>query len=338
MRRTDKFSGSFLQLEKSIQPLLKLASLITGLETIFVTYIDAVQQRQQVIWVEGSEDIQIDSGTELDWSDSMCRLLFNNDSIISTRVKDEYPHSTGASLGMQTFVVLPVRNSEQVIGSLCATSSRQHSLSPEATQQLELLAEAISLQLDQWHNISRLSQRYERTRKRLRKVKLHSEELSQKANTDSLTGLLNRRGFESRWTELKQQHESSSVAVIAIDLDNFKELNDKHGHAVGDDLLTAFGQALIQCSRDTDICARMGGDEFFWILSNATVANAQQAAKRLREQFKKLSQPIATECSLSIGIQVKSANLDDNLLLAADKAMYQAKGQGRATTQVAAPE
>ncbi|MCC5854074.1 MAG: GGDEF domain-containing protein [Idiomarina sp.] len=122
--------------------------------------------------------------------------------------------------------------------------------------------------------------------------------------------------------------------MIAIDFDHFKELNDQFGHALGDKVLEAFGEALNSCSRDTDICARMGGDEFFWIQPHSSVNDARKATERLRERFTEQLKPLEVECSLSIGIQLHSMVLDDNLLLAADKTMYRAKVQGRATTVV----
>ncbi|MCC5854073.1 MAG: GAF domain-containing protein [Idiomarina sp.] len=195
MQDADEISNSFLQLQQSVQPLLKLAVEITGLETTFVTYIDAVKQRQRVIWVEGAGEIDIQPDAELDWTDSMCRLLFNNDAVVSLNVQREFPDSVGAAIGMNTFLALPVLSEQQVVGSLCAASTREHNMSPEVMSQLELLANALSLHIEQWQTITKLSQRYDRTQRALSEAKQTSEELSVTAMTDSLTGLSNRRGF-----------------------------------------------------------------------------------------------------------------------------------------------
>ncbi|RUO20900.1 GGDEF domain-containing protein [Aliidiomarina iranensis] len=324
-----------IQVNNSIQPLLKLAGQISGLETTFITYIDPVKQIQRVIWVDGDGDIQIQAGSEVNWSDSMCRLLFNSDAIVSENVPAEFPKSAGAELGMQTFIALPVRSTQKIVGSLCAASSKQHHLPENAKYQLKLLAEAVSLHIEQWQTITELAERYEKAQKSLRKVKRETQMLSQKANTDLLTGLLNRRGFSERWAELKEA-ESGLVTVLAIDLDNFKPLNDEHGHAVGDQVLATFGKALRASSRSCDICARMGGDEFFWIFMNGSVKIAEEAAERLRKQFTKLTNTAIQSCAFSIGIHVEDITKGDDLLMAADKAMYQAKSQGQSLTQLTA--
>ena len=157
------------------------------------------------------------------------------------------------------------------------------------------------------------------------------------ATHDPLTGLLNRAGFD---TELGRsleicQREGGRLAILYIDIDAFKAVNDRHGHSVGDELLRLFAARLQAGVRDTDVVARLGGDEFAVLIDHATQPLALKTAKGLTDR---LSQPyqfgaLMLEVSASIGIAVypEAGNSACSLLEAADEAMYRAKrgGKGR---------
>ncbi|MEX0913450.1 MAG: diguanylate cyclase [Demequina sp.] len=110
------------------------------------------------------------------------------------------------------------------------------------------------------------------------------EELRLRASTDALTGLANRHEFELRGERLLQSTRGSGtpVVVATLDLDNFKALNDTHGHDVGDKALTVTGQALMESMRDRDLAARFGGDEFVFLLRAKDPAQAYRAVDRNR--------------------------------------------------------
>jgi diguanylate cyclase (GGDEF)-like protein len=160
------------------------------------------------------------------------------------------------------------------------------------------------------------------------------------AMTDLLTGLFNRRAFlESAETMMAQRaRKSQPVAVLLFDLDHFKSINDRFGHAVGDDALKVFARVATASLRATDVIGRLGGEEFAAILP-ANSAEATIAAERLRKAFQAAGLEISSHqigATVSIGVASAIPPADINALLArADKALYRAKGNGRNRAEVA---
>lgn len=162
------------------------------------------------------------------------------------------------------------------------------------------------------------------------------ETLRDQAIRDPLTGLFNRRYMiETFERELAgAQRHGDSLVVIMIDLDNFKKFNDTFGHDEGDELLTIFGDFVRTIIRKEDIACRSGGDEFFLILPgaslNAGLKKAEEisaGARQLQIPNGQLHQPVTL--SLGIAAYPEHGLTTDELIKAADKAMYQAKSSGR---------
>ena len=167
--------------------------------------------------------------------------------------------------------------------------------------------------------------------------KKESEEIIwQQANFDTLTGLPNRHMFYDRLElEMKKSHRSGlPMALMLLDLDCFKEVNDTLGHAQGDILLVEAARRIIGCVRESDTVARLGGDEFTIILSEVEDINsiqriAQNIIERLAAPFS-LSQEMAyVSASLGITLYPDDAQDIDSLIKNADQAMYLAKNSGR---------
>lgn len=167
--------------------------------------------------------------------------------------------------------------------------------------------------------------------------KKHSEEIIWKqANFDTLTDLPNRRMFLDRLQLETRRSDRSrlSLALLLIDLDGFKEVNDTLGHAVGDNLLREASLRIRQCVRETDAVARLGGDEFTVILPN--IADSSSVDSIARKIISKLAEPFNLEnervyVSASVGITLypnDAGNIED-LMKNADQAMYVAKKNGR---------
>ena len=156
------------------------------------------------------------------------------------------------------------------------------------------------------------------------------------AHHDSLTGLANRLLFENRLAHelARARRTGDSVAVLAIDIDNFKAINDRHGHAGGDRALRRTARLLLDCVRSDDLVARLGGDEFA-ILQVAT--SQPNAAEVLLSRVFKASAATAEEeiaIRMSIGVAVSGPEWDDgDLYDLADVALYRAKLAGRNTAR-----
>lgn len=167
------------------------------------------------------------------------------------------------------------------------------------------------------------------------KLSDHKRTLSALSRIDSLTELLN----HGSWKDLlnlkfhKCQHQKSHATIALIDIDHFKQINDTHGHIVGDTVLRQLSLELRRNLRDNDLAGRYGGDEFCVILPQMSLEKAAQRMERLRETFCNYRIPHLPELkvSLSIGLADFQPVYDDaaSWLNAADRALYAAKHTGR---------
>ncbi len=162
-------------------------------------------------------------------------------------------------------------------------------------------------------------------------------ELEHLASHDALTGLLNRRRFEEALEdELAHVRRFGDLAaVLTLDVDNFKHVNDNHGHAAGDAVLRSIAEALRSRTRATDRVGRLGGDEFGVVLSRSSPEDADRVANELLNAIRGLRVPFGDQqlrVTVSIGVRALTADEIDHadvLLSEADMAMYDAKERGR---------
>ena len=152
---------------------------------------------------------------------------------------------------------------------------------------------------------------------------------------DQLTGLPNRFLFEDRLKQVISKHhrEGNQFALLFIDLDGFKQINDEHGHHTGDKLLQVLSRKFESVLRSEDTCARIGGDEFVVVLPSINRDGALKVSKKL---LKLASDPLSlstgiVQVSASIGLSLfpDHAQNKDALIIKADKAMYIAKSNGK---------
>lgn len=162
------------------------------------------------------------------------------------------------------------------------------------------------------------------------------EQVWWQANYDMLTGLPNRRLFRDRLEReiVKSNRTGQPLALMFIDLDYFKKVNDTMGHDMGDRLLTEAAQRILKCVRESDTVARLGGDEFTVILSDFGSRDrlariAQDIIARLRQPFALASGEASISASIGLTIYPDDARDMESLLKTADRAMYEAKGRGR---------
>lgn len=159
------------------------------------------------------------------------------------------------------------------------------------------------------------------------------------AVTDTLTGLPNRRGLEAALAAAlgRARRQGRRLALLFIDIDHFKAINDRHGHAVGDEVLRACAQRMRDAVRETDTVARLAGDEFVVLLEALRGGGRQEAERIARKIVDAVQQPFATAAGpvaagASVGVAVSHGLVEpDQLLREADAALYRAKAAGRGT-------
>ncbi len=167
--------------------------------------------------------------------------------------------------------------------------------------------------------------------------------ISRQAYSDTLTNLPNRRALDERLEEevLSARKNNYSFAVVMMDLDGFKDVNDTYGHPVGDDVLRLVFSQMARGVRNTDFLARYGGDELTLILTQSDMSSSKIVAEKIVEGMKKLKFKLPDGKKLNLGISggialfPVNARSGPDLLRAADAALYKAKKYDRGTFQVA---
>jgi diguanylate cyclase len=168
------------------------------------------------------------------------------------------------------------------------------------------------------------------------------EQMQYLSRTDGLTGLFNRAYWELRAKEeiARARRNYTSLALLVLDVDHFKHINDTYGHAQGDLVLQQLAQLLQRNLRETELLGRYGGEEFTIVLPGSSKQDAYLTAERLREAVANFTFGDASSqtlhCSISLGVAAFADGLGDfsSWLKAADKALYQAKRDGRNQTVI----
>ena len=163
------------------------------------------------------------------------------------------------------------------------------------------------------------------------------KKLKIEAMTDSLTGLLNRKAFSYAYEyNLKTTVTSSNnkSCLLILDIDHFKNVNDQYGHPVGDDMLVLCSSIIKNELRETDICARWGGEEFIALLQNCSILQGKQIAESIRKKIENMSYTTESgndiSITISIGIiEIRADTKEKAAVKSADVALYKAKQEGR---------
>jgi diguanylate cyclase (GGDEF)-like protein len=310
-RITERLTVS-LDLETVLQELCREARELTEADSVSVRLPTEMQGgfRLAVDFASAlhsrgdHEDPQVD---ELCWKVAQAgRLAIVEDAKAHPMFGPQAPVWLG-SLG-----AFPLRRGADVIGVLTVIYTRPNPFPPDKRRLLTALADQAAIAV--------------------RNAQLH-ETVEQSARTDPLTGLPNRRSFNESFTNevRRARRYHQPLALLMIDVDKLKAVNDQYGHAAGDALLMAVAQALRNVLRATDLPARFGGDEFVVILPGTAVADARHIVERIQNEASRLAfdwngQLIPVSISLGVSGGEGDRLLDPPaLLIAADEDMYRHK-------------
>jgi diguanylate cyclase (GGDEF)-like protein len=217
-----------------------------------------------------------------------------------------------------SFVAVPIAGNGGVLGVAAFTDrSDGADFSAADLTALRLLANPAALAL---------------TNQKLRQA---ADEITRLASIDPLTGLFNRRYFDSRLeAELQRaRRHAEPLTLLMVDIDNFKAINDEHGHVVGDRLLRCVSERLRRGVRIFDVCARYGGDEFAILMPSSNVDTAMIVAERIRSSVRGHCGHEAASVTVSIGI-AHSDGRERELLSIADRALLEAKAMGKNAVRI----
>ena len=204
------------------------------------------------------------------------------------------------------------------------------------TVQLEVERLERDREIDRLHNVE-LARAYAELAELHQKLEQQAARLERLSRTDDLTGLPNRRSFEERLEiELQRAHRTDTlISVLMVDLDDFKQINDTYSHVVGDAVLRTSGQALTDCMREVDLCARIGGEEFVVLLPETDAQGALTVAQKVVARVNELNRELrGVHVTASVGVATLEPTDDEESLVArADTNLYQAKRTGKNRAQ-----
>ncbi len=270
----------------------------------------------------------VDRHIDLDKYPELTRALTSESKVVINDVSKEpltRPFANAlAKAGIHALVVVPVVLFDENIGSLMLRTARAESgFSIREIGFLEVVCEAASNALQRAHLFE--------------SIQVANDRLEHLAVTDGLTGLFNHRYFVDRLEKEadRARRYQQPLSCMLIDVDNFKQINDTHGHLVGDSVLREIADCCSRCVRKVDTLARYGGEEFVVLMPQTDVEGGKQQAERLRKmiadhQFKHL--PANTRITVSVGVgeyHLPMMDKAEDLLRAADDAAYTAKRLGK---------
>lgn len=306
-------------LEALARPLLAILQEITGLESTFLTSVDAERNELTLVYTHNTGTMQIPEGKINPWSESLCKRAKDEDVIHTDQADTLWSdNAIGRELGVVSYLSEPLcTNDGEFYGTLCGASSSRQSLSSRNRRLLAMFGRLLTQQIERERLIAQL----QTENHRFLKAALH----------DPLTGLPNRRAMEQELNRtLANASRTRLQAHLAfIDMDDFKIINDVYGHDFGDRFLLQISANLRKGLRKGDFVARYGGDEFVFFCTTPQ-GDSESQRQAIADRLKSLTQGRfdIEEHELdypgpSIGVVTALPDESGNQLLArADQAMY----------------
>ncbi|HET6280729.1 MAG TPA: diguanylate cyclase [Polyangia bacterium] len=220
---------------------------------------------------------------------------------------------------LESLLVLPLLVKDEVVGTFTVAARRAGAFPTDRREMLGVIANQVAISLQNAHMY---------------------QVVEEQATTDGLTGLVNHRTFQERFTTMlgRADRHTFPVSLILTDIDHFKKVNDSYGHPVGDEVLRRVAAILNARARKIDIVARYGGEEFAIVLESTDKAGARQLAERIRIEVAQQNFPtgkggtFGATLSLGVASYPEDARAKDEIIALADQSLYAAKHGGRNRT------
>jgi len=220
--------------------------------------------------------------------------------------------------GFESLYVLPLLVKDEVLGTFAVAARRPGAFTSDRREMLGVVANQVAISLQNGRMV---------------------QSLEEQATTDGLTGLVNHRTFQERFSSMlgRADRHKFRVAMLLTDIDHFKKVNDTYGHPTGDAVLKRVAAILKASARKIDIVARYGGEEFALVLEGTDRAGARQLAERIREEvsaqtYESSKGPFKATLSLGVAVYPDDGKSKQDVISCADKALYAAKHNGRNRT------
>ncbi|MEW6581492.1 MAG: diguanylate cyclase [Actinomycetota bacterium] len=309
--------------ERIFPRVARAAAELLRIDSAAVVRFDGEVGRAVGVFIRGRQPPGID-GLEVSLTGSTATAAVRRTG--RTGVVDDYGRypddpicRMAAAAGFRTGIAAPVRLGGRVWG--CVGASGRGQLPRDAADRLERLADLVALMIENAESRRRLAAQ---------------------AATDPLTGLANHRTFQER-LHAEVEHAMArerGLSLVLFDIDHFKEVNDAHGHQVGDKVLLEVSRVLSREARRGELVARVGGEELAWILPDCDALDAWQAAERVRKSIAETRFPTVGTVTVSAGVcdLEQATGRAPDLFRLADGALYWAKAHGRNATYRYTPD
>jgi len=323
--------------EQAYDDIVRLVRMVCDAPVATITFIDRDRQ-----WFKTREGM---AEAETPRSESLCSVAIQaqggtfvvRDLLADPDLAMRPIDSDGMPL--RFYAGVPLHSPEgYALGTLCVLDRQPRELNAAQRAGIEALARQAQhvlelrrlglRQRELLHQRTEAAQRLEHERADLQR---RHDDLKREASHDPLTGLLNRSALKRLRAnpEAMQRLDAGIYTLAVIDIDHFKQVNDRHGHLLGDQALRAVARVVAHGIRQGDLAVRYGGEEFLLVLPSTPLAGAFEVAERIREAASQVALPFPITVSIGLAAGDPAIDLPEQVFERADQALYRAKAGGR---------
>jgi diguanylate cyclase (GGDEF)-like protein len=323
--------------EQAYDDIVRLVRLVCDAPVAAITFIDHDRE-----WFKAREGM---AESETPRSESLCDVAIHAQYGIFV-VQDLLVDPSRAmrpvdidGVTLRFYAAVPLHSQEGfALGTLCVFDRQPRELTAAQRAAMAALARQTQhvlelrrlgrRQQELLQQRTQVAQRLEHERADLQR---RHDDLKREASHDPLTGLLNRNALKRLRTkpEAMQRLNAGIYTLAVIDIDHFKQVNDRHGHLLGDQALRAVARVVADGIRQSDLAVRYGGEEFLLVLPSTPLAGAFEIAERIREAVTQVALPFPITVSIGLAAGDPAIDLPEQVFERADQALYRAKAGGR---------